>query len=79
MQELHITKVIPHKDLTLDVELSNNQHLMLNMTKLVKFPFYKKLTNLALFMQVKCDDDIIFWNDEIDMHIDQVLQFACNS
>lgn len=79
MQDLHITKVIPHKDLTLDVELSNNQHLMLNMTKLVNFPFYKKLMNLAFFMQVKYDDDIIFWNDDINMHIGQVLQFASNS
>lgn len=71
-----IINVIPHNDYTLDIELSDHQRLKLNMAKFLTSPAYKKLINLALFLSVKHDHRIIYWDDVHDMHIDQILYFA---
>jgi hypothetical protein len=74
-----IISVIPHNDYTLDIELSDHQHLKLNMTAFLTSPAHKKLSNLAFFLSVKYDHRMIYWDDTHDMHIDQILYFANNS
>ena len=71
-----ILKVIPHRDFSLNLKLSDSRELKLDMLPLIKYPCYRKLSNLGLFFQVKCDDDIIYWDDMHDMHIDQILEFG---
>ena len=74
-----IIHAIPHKNYTVDIELSDHRQLKLDMTKFLTVPAYKKLTDIAFFLSVKHDARIIYWDDKHDMHIDQVLALAKSS
>lgn len=71
-----IIKVLAHKNYSLDIYLSDNRHVKLDMTPLIKYPCYRKLASTSFFSKVRCDGDIIYWDDMHDMHIDQILKFA---
>ncbi len=71
-----IINITPHNDYTLDIKLSNQQCLKLDMTKFFTSPSYKKLQNLKFFLTVKHNQSMIYWDDMCDMHIDQILFFA---
>ncbi len=71
-----IEEVIPLSDYTLDIKLSDNRKLKLNMQELLKSPAYQKLSHIGLFLSVKHDDRLIYWDDMHDMHIDQIVTFA---
>lgn len=71
-----ILQVIPRNDFTLDIQLSDNRELKLDMKPLIEAPFYQRLSNLGLFLSIKHDNRLIYWNDMLDMHIDQILKFS---
>jgi hypothetical protein len=71
-----IINITPHNDYTLDIKLSNQRCLKLDMTKFLTTPAYKKLQDLKFFLTVKHNQRMIYWDDMHDMHIDQILFFA---
>jgi hypothetical protein len=71
-----IIKVIPYQNYTLDIKLSDNRVLKLDMHKFLESPAYRKLAHLGLFLSVKHDNRLIYWDDRLDMHIDQIITFA---
>lgn len=71
-----IIEVIPHKDYTLDIRLSDGRHLKLDMSKFLDCPAYKQLAQMGFFLSVKHDSRMIYWDDMHDMHIDQIIDFS---
>lgn len=71
-----ILEVIPHKDFSLDITLSDHRHLCLNMKRFLQSPAYKKLSHIGFFLSVKHDHRLIYWDEYHDMHIDQILSFS---
>lgn len=71
-----ILEVIPHKDFSLDITLSDHRHLSLDMKSFLQSPAYKKLSHIGFFLSVKHDYRLIYWDESHDMHIDQILSFA---
>lgn len=71
-----ILHVLPNNDFTLDIKLSDNRELKLNMKPLIEAPFYHRLSNLRLFLSIKHDSRLIYWDDMLDMNIDQILKFS---
>ena len=71
-----IINVVPHKDYTLDIELSDHRRLKLDMHRFLDSPAYSKLAKINVFLSVKHDDRLIFWDSMRDMHIDQILSFS---
>ncbi|MFZ4116131.1 MAG: hypothetical protein ACOYK6_05345 [Chthoniobacterales bacterium] len=71
-----ILGVVPHEDFSLDITLSDHKHLCLRMNRFLKTPAYKKLSHLGLFLSVKHDHRLIYWDEFHDMHIDQIIDFS---
>ena len=71
-----IIDVTPHTDYTIDILLSDQRRLRLNMGRFLDSPAYKKLLNLGFFLSVKHDFRVIYWDDMHDMHIDQILNIS---
>ena len=71
-----ILEVIPHSDYMLDIFLSDNKRLRLDMGKFLSAPAYKKLSDVGYFLSVKHDSRLIYWDDQHDMHIDQIIAFG---
>ncbi|OHE76139.1 MAG: hypothetical protein A3F67_07450 [Verrucomicrobia bacterium RIFCSPHIGHO2_12_FULL_41_10] len=71
-----IIEVIPHQDFSLDITLSDHQHLKLNMKRFLSSPAYNKLSHIGFFLSVKHDHRTIYWDETHDMHIDQILDFS---
>lgn len=42
--------------------------------ELERIPYYKPLYNNALFKTVKFKNKRIFWSDQFDFHLDQILE-----
>ena len=76
LSRIKILEVIPHKDFSLDITLSNSRHLCLNMKRFLKSPAYKKPSHIGFFLSVKHDHRLIYWDESHDMHIDQILDFS---
>lgn len=74
-----IMEVLPHPDYTLDIKLSDNRCLRLDMKKFIEYPAYRKLAQLGFFLAVKHDARLVYWDDMHDMHIDQILNFSTES
>ena len=71
-----IIEVTPHQDYTLDIMLSDNRKLKLDMQRFLEYPAYRKLVHIGLFLSIKHDERLIYWDDMHDMHIDQILEFG---
>ena len=71
-----IIELTPHSDYTIDILLSDNRKLKLNMKRFLESSAYRKLCNLGFFLSAKHDSRIIYWDDMHDMHIDQILSFS---
>jgi hypothetical protein len=71
-----IIEVIPHCDFSLEIILSDQKNFLLDMKPFLSSPAYKKLANLAFFLSVKHDQQLIYWDEFHDMHIDQILHFS---
>lgn len=76
LNQLKIAEVIPHRDFSLEIILSDQRHLLLNMSKFLSSSAYKKLANLNFFLSVRHDHRLIYWDESHDMHIDQILHFS---
>lgn len=74
-----IIEIIPHSDYSLDITLSDNRRLKLDMKKFLAYPAYRKLAKIGFFLAVKHDARLLYWDDMHDMHIDQILKFATES
>lgn len=46
---------------------------LFDMKNLLKYPAYNKLTDISLFINAAFDDDLIFWNLDCDIHLNQLL------
>ncbi len=71
-----IIEVFPRPDYSLDIKLSDNRLLRLDMKKFLAYPAYRKLAQIGFFLAVKHDARLLYWDD---MHIDQILKFATES
>lgn len=76
LDEPKIIKAKSNRDHIIDIELSDQRKLKLDMKPFLEYPCYKKLNNLAFFFAVKHNRNQIYWDDMHDMHIDQILQFS---
>ena len=45
--------------------------------ELERIPCYKPLYNKTLFKTVKFKNKRIYWNDQFDFHLDQILERGC--
>jgi len=71
-----IIKVLAFHDYLLHIQLSDNRWLELDMKIFLQYPAYRKLENKGYFFSVKYDNNLIYWDDMHDMHIDQILHFS---
>jgi len=71
-----IIKVLAFHDYLLHIQLSDNRWLRLDMKNFLQYPAYRKLENIGYFCLVKYDDDLLYWDNMHDMHIDQILHFS---
>ena len=74
---LKFSKVIPLKNYVLEITLNDGRVIKFDVeTQLELIPAYKKLYDVNFFNTVKCSSYRIYWNDDYDFHIHQVLE-AC--
>ncbi len=76
LKPIKIVKALAFHDYSLHIQLSDNRWLKLEMKNFLQYPAYRKLENINYFFLVKYDDDLLYWNDMHDMHIDQILHFS---
>lgn len=66
-----------NKEYQIKFTLSNEAgEFVFDMKDLLKYPAYKKLADVNVFLNASFDDDIIFWSCDCDMHIDQLLSMS---
>jgi hypothetical protein len=70
---MKLKNVMLNKQYQIHFTLDNNETFILDITDLLKYPAYKELNNLSVFLSASFDDDLIFWNLGCDIHIDQLL------
>ena len=73
---MKIVNATANKNLTVLISLDNGEQILLNIKDFLVYPIYKKLSNLAFFLCVKHSNDMIYWDDTCDFHIDQILEFG---
>ena len=66
-------KVEPKDNYILRIYLDTDEVLDFNVkAEIERIPCYKPLYAVSLFTTVKFKNNYIYWNDQIDFHIDQI-------
>lgn len=74
MQGVFITNVVPLEDYILEVTLSNGKTINFDLKpEINRIQTYQKLLNKAFYQTVKYSKERIFWDDDHDFHIDQLI------
>jgi hypothetical protein len=71
---LKLTSVEPKENYILHITLSDNSAFDFDIkTELARIPCYRELYDVNLFKQVKFKNQRIYWNENIDFHLDQMI------
>jgi len=71
---MRLIKVEPKEHYILRVFLDDNSIIDFNVkTEIEQIPCYQPLYNKALFNKVKFKNKRVYWNDQYDFHLDQIL------
>ena len=74
MQDVYFTNVVPLDDYILKITLNTGIEINFDLKpQIEKIHPYKKLLNKAFYQTVRCSKYRIFWDDEHDFHIDQIV------
>ncbi len=74
MQRVYFTNVVPLDDYILEITLSSGIVMKFDLKpQIEKIQPYKKLLNKAFHQTVKHTKDRIYWDDDHDFHINQII------
>jgi hypothetical protein len=72
---MKLIKVEPKEDYVIRVYLDDNSVIDFDIKpELARIPCYKPLNNKELFEKVSFKNKRIFWNEQYDFHLDQILE-----
>ena len=73
--DVYFVRVVPQDDYILEITLSNHNIIYFDLKpQIEQIKPYKKLLNKAFYQTVKCSKYRIFWDDDHDFHIDQIIE-----
>jgi hypothetical protein len=71
---MKLLKVEPKENYILRVYLDNQTMIDFDVkAELERIPCYKPLYNIELFNAVKFKNKRIYWNEQFDFHLDQII------
>ncbi len=72
---LKIVTIDPKDDSILRLYLDNNSVIDFDVkAEIERIPCYKSLYDKALFNAVQFKNKRVYWNDQCDFHLDQILE-----
>lgn len=72
---LNLVKVIPQANYWLHIFLSDGSWIEFNVqAEIERIPCYRPLYDLDLFNSVQFINRRVFWNEQYDFHLDQILE-----
>ena len=70
---MKLKTVMLNKDYHILFTLDDNRQFIFNFKNSLDYPAYNKLNDTTIFLSACFDKDIIFWDLDCDIHIDQLL------
>ena len=72
---MKLLKVEAQDNYILRISLDDNSTIEFDVkAELERIPCYKPLYDFALFKTVKFNNQRIYWSDQFDFHLDQILE-----
>lgn len=72
----YIKNVVPKENFRLEVQLDNGSIVILNMENRLQTLRFGMLSDKEFFKNVITDGHFIFWDDKIEISINEVFQMA---